>query len=489
MKPATVLICVAALLRSLIGGFLGFQPFDDSYITFRYALNLATGHGFVYNWGQHVLGTTTPLWTLVLVPAVWLHLPIGAYAICMSLACDLATAQLLYFLLEALDFGPEVGAAAAILFLLLIDYLALSLSGMESSLFVFLIIATLYYVVLRRWLLGGCLLGFAVLTRPDGAALGVAVTAAALLQWRAGESTHRIWSALLVTMAVVLPWVVIAALYFGTPIPQSVLAKYQLSHGVGLRSLSNHNLLQFVIHGQFGMGILTRTYWQGQIILTGVAAMGVFVLLKSAYRDERQGRLAVAALVAFPAVYAFSMGAAAAFTWHPWYYAPFYPFLAALAAIGALHIGRLVGRARLAPICLVIVIAACQALALIKVKLPAISRDVWWTEGWEELASHIPRDANVTVAANEVGVLGWTAYPVTVYDMIGLVSPSPPNVSLVQRLHAERPAYIALRVDASGDLLIDLGKTDWFASEYSKLAESADQRYVIYISRAQVPPK
>jgi len=36
-------------------------PLDDAYITFRYAQNLAAGLGFVYNAGERVLGTTTPL--------------------------------------------------------------------------------------------------------------------------------------------------------------------------------------------------------------------------------------------------------------------------------------------------------------------------------------------------------------------------------------------------------------------------------------------
>src|ERR1041385_7428484 len=39
---------------------------EDSFITFRYAENIAAGNGFVYNTGEKVLGTTTPLWTLIL---------------------------------------------------------------------------------------------------------------------------------------------------------------------------------------------------------------------------------------------------------------------------------------------------------------------------------------------------------------------------------------------------------------------------------------
>lgn len=41
-------------------------PIYDAHIAFRYARNLAEGLGFVYNPGELVLGTTTPIWGLML---------------------------------------------------------------------------------------------------------------------------------------------------------------------------------------------------------------------------------------------------------------------------------------------------------------------------------------------------------------------------------------------------------------------------------------
>jgi arabinofuranosyltransferase len=43
-----------------------FHAFDDAFITFRYAENLRNGLGLVYNPGEVVLGTTTPLFALLL---------------------------------------------------------------------------------------------------------------------------------------------------------------------------------------------------------------------------------------------------------------------------------------------------------------------------------------------------------------------------------------------------------------------------------------
>ncbi|MEK7327184.1 MAG: hypothetical protein AAB217_18220, partial [Chloroflexota bacterium] len=58
------------LLIFLLAFFLRLLPgermVDDAYITFRYARNQVNGLGFVYNHGDRVMGTTTPLYTLLM---------------------------------------------------------------------------------------------------------------------------------------------------------------------------------------------------------------------------------------------------------------------------------------------------------------------------------------------------------------------------------------------------------------------------------------
>jgi len=57
LVPATALVLCA----------LNFgQIYDDPYITFTYAENLATGEGFVFNPGEQVLGTTAPGYAFLL---------------------------------------------------------------------------------------------------------------------------------------------------------------------------------------------------------------------------------------------------------------------------------------------------------------------------------------------------------------------------------------------------------------------------------------
>ena len=55
-------IAILIMLAALGARFLaGPRTIDDAYITFRYARNLLAGNGLVYNPGEWVLGTTTPV--------------------------------------------------------------------------------------------------------------------------------------------------------------------------------------------------------------------------------------------------------------------------------------------------------------------------------------------------------------------------------------------------------------------------------------------
>ncbi|GAC1540531.1 MAG: hypothetical protein NVS2B7_12820 [Herpetosiphon sp.] len=57
-----LLALVAAYISSVNVG----HSYDDAFITYRYAYNLATGQGFVYNVGEAFLGTTAPLYGILL---------------------------------------------------------------------------------------------------------------------------------------------------------------------------------------------------------------------------------------------------------------------------------------------------------------------------------------------------------------------------------------------------------------------------------------
>ncbi len=59
---------------------------EDAFISFRYADNLASGRGLVFNIGEHVEGYSNLLWVLLLVPGEWIGLPMPLSARLLALA-------------------------------------------------------------------------------------------------------------------------------------------------------------------------------------------------------------------------------------------------------------------------------------------------------------------------------------------------------------------------------------------------------------------
>ena len=73
---------VAFLAFAAVVSYLALRGyhFEDAYITYRYAANLAAGDGFVFTPGERVLGTSNPFYTLLLAALAALLLALGLSA-------------------------------------------------------------------------------------------------------------------------------------------------------------------------------------------------------------------------------------------------------------------------------------------------------------------------------------------------------------------------------------------------------------------------
>ena len=95
-EPRILLIFALAVASRLAFYLITQFTADDAFITFRYAENIANGVGFVYNQGERLLGTTTPLFTLILAFLALFQIPIPTAALVISLLSSGITAVLLY---------------------------------------------------------------------------------------------------------------------------------------------------------------------------------------------------------------------------------------------------------------------------------------------------------------------------------------------------------------------------------------------------------
>jgi len=217
---------------------VGVLPFDDAFITYRYAENLLAGRGLVYNAGERVFGASTPLYIL------WLSI-LKALTGVSSLPLLAVRWNALWFALTALGMTVCVarvcssarwGVLAGVYCSLSLPLLSISSGGMESALFSALLVWAVWGSLTGRYRLAALLGGLSAVARPEGILLCALVG----LHWLLSERAKAVWFwGLLILPGLV--WAAFAFWYFGSPVPQSVVVKslplYPLPAGDALRRL------------------------------------------------------------------------------------------------------------------------------------------------------------------------------------------------------------------------------------------------------------
>lgn len=197
-------------------------PYDDAYITFRYIKDLFAGHGLVYNPGQRVFGSSTPLYVawLVLLKALFPAADVPELAVrgnaVLYVGAILSICALVAHLTRRGWWGMFVGAIISVTPF----YLGISLGGMESYLFVALSMASLWTFVSGRVAPSAVLVGLASVSRPEGVLLAAVWSIAWLAYGRPGG-----WRAVWLAAVGPVVWTAFATIYYGSPVPQSVIAK------------------------------------------------------------------------------------------------------------------------------------------------------------------------------------------------------------------------------------------------------------------------
>jgi hypothetical protein len=213
------LIVAAAAARVMMFWMTGYF-LDDPFITYRYAENLVHGIGFVYNPGEYVSGTTTPLYTLLLAALGLVfgteQIPVASVAV--SIVADLASVFLLWRLLNSLT--EPVRLVVCLLFALYPKTVLIGVSGMETSLVVSLMLLSYRLMAGKHFFSAYGVFGVILLTRIDGVIWVGAVVAWFTFVARCGGAR-----AVPVTLAVLTPWLVFSRISFGSIIPHSVTAK------------------------------------------------------------------------------------------------------------------------------------------------------------------------------------------------------------------------------------------------------------------------
>lgn len=377
--------------------------YDDPFITYRYAENLSHGLGFVYNPGERVLSTTTPLFTLALAIFGRVFPDLPRLAVWLGAASLVAGGLLLWDLARAWE-TPLAGWVWLLLypsFPLLVTTL-----GSEMPLYIAWILGSFACYARDRNFSAALLSALAVLTRPDGLIVPLLLAFHFLSQKRRSIP----WAAVFAFLIVVLSWFVFAWLYFGSPLPVTLAAKQQQG--------------SMEISQRFAQGFLTTfrpyslrwTYWiEACLALVGLGYAG--------WRARRWLLLLAWAVVYFVAYTL--LGVSRYF----WYYAPLLPALLALVGLGVtalVGLGRRVfswlsqpALATLVALVLILPSFAGQALGVQRSLSQTARLDIYRAVG-EWLNANLPSTASV--GALEVGIIGYYARRPMV-DFAGLLQP------------------------------------------------------------------
>lgn len=425
---------------------------EDALITWRFAEHLTRGAGFTFNAGERVLGTTTPVLTVLLAAAATVTgtraLPI--VAVSLMTACGAAGGWFTYRSLRVAGFSHAVALVATTTFLLHPDIVWSTVGGMETPLLLMLMSLSMYAALTGRYYVVAVTCAMLPFVRPEAVLWAILLVMHA--SWYGRQRANRPFAVavvLSVAGALALTW------YFGSPLPHSVTAKRAVGPGVG-GGLTWYSVQQWFnwTFGASGVNMLG-----GRIERVAIAPWLLFVTLGATVVLRRATTRRLWPIVAFPPVLAlaFLAGNAPHFLWY------LVPFTACLCVLGGIGIGHLcearwpqarpMGRAVILAMLVPVIAAFAHTMRSTTDWHWRNQRNEWQVRRaiGEWLRDNTSADSNVLMEA--IGYQG-TLSGRRVIDLAGLVTPRVVELQRESRTNAEAfakilgeftPDYVVLR--------------------------------------------
>ena len=239
-QPAVLAALALALALPLAFALYTNLIWEDFFITYRYSENLARGLGLVYNPGEKVQGFTSVFNTLIPAFFAWISggknfiFPLWCYRIVSLAGLGFGLVSVLSVFLRRAE-GSKIAWLCALAFpvaaALEIKITAFTMSGQEAGFMTAFLgagFALAYLGWERHALLGGILWAGLMYSRPDGF-ISIGAIGLTALAFAEGPRRPLFFSLLrsgVLCAGLYLPWFLFTWAYFGTPVPQTVTAKY-----------------------------------------------------------------------------------------------------------------------------------------------------------------------------------------------------------------------------------------------------------------------
>ena len=395
------IIYIAIILALFFAGYYFFR-LDDTFIFYKYAKNIAEGNGYVFNLGEKINATTSPLYTLILALLYWIIKPIYSESfVVLGNLISIFSILLILFSMKKIFKNDNY------FYLLASIFLALPLLkfgfGMETFLNLALIVFSVHLYTSEKYLLASFFTGLTILARFDSALFAVIIFLYYIFDKRKFPSIKIIS----VFLLVIIPWFAFSKIYFDSFLPTTIGAK-----------LSQQQL------GLFGNGFIFLT--NSLRVIPGsyftIISILLVTLFSTAYLYKK--RINIFGNKGLTIILLWSISLFITYSFiiiappYQWYYTPFsIPFSILFAIVASTIIKKEIV---LKSIFAILFIFACvlPIKNLIEGYNPKylnfINAVTWLNSNAQE---------NSTLAVDDIGILGYYYNKGKLVDALGLINP------------------------------------------------------------------
>lgn len=434
--------------------------FEDGLTTITHARNVPLGLGLVHHAGEGPIhGFTSALGVLIPLSGELMHEGAGMTAMRLASLAAVCVA-LVYARLLCRDLAVGAFPTAFVLAYLAFDQnmIFFGMSGMETQVAVAILLAGVYHVRRQEFLAAGIYLGLAPLARPE-----FVLWVAPALLYLALINPRRALIASAVTTAIIAPWVIFTTLYYGSPIPNTIVAKNNIYPIPSVFTDGSITPWLTWLSGQLSGHAFILVYklepfrevWSTTLtpvpdpvlIVVAIALVYFFVLGVLAARVRRDMWPALAFLGLFLAYRVYFIPAINYYDW----YMP--PFLALFMVVVAMGMQRMSTSIAVAPKTVAVVLSVAFAIHMpfsfvVESKVQTVENTVRTNVGLYLKANVQPGQSVVSESSGYIGFFGGQK----LYDYPGLTSKV--SVRALQALPPDRRAIADLIASVQPDWLV-----------------------------------
>jgi hypothetical protein len=405
MKYLFLILIAAVVINSAVS--YSTVKTDDAFIYYSYVQNITSGSGWVFNPGEQINACTSALYPIALsvihLVTPWFEIPVMAHVFCF---CCLFFACMFLFLMF-----QKSSMRFTVPLLFVANPLLHNGVGMETFLMMACVTGTLYFYGEKKHKLTAIFSALTILARPDMLVfVGLLYGYDIFIK----NNLPKISSGILLVLPV-MAWAVFSWLYFGNPLPSTLLAKMVQADIDG--------------YGHFINGFNNVPYYAKPFLMHSIWITTLFfAVVIVAFRKKIQFQFPVLMIVAWSVLHTIIYAFVLRTIDFPWYYS--YLALPMAVIIGTGIDFVFISMKRVQVYGLTANVSIFVAVVLVAFCIPSeagktirAADQYWKYQMYKNAATYLNTIKNEKdIACCEIGILRYYLKNRCVVDMIGLTN-------------------------------------------------------------------